>query len=711
LTVVVPERGRIHWRWGTEKEFAVPRGILSRVAVGLACAVAAVTSISAAGSARPASASTPAPGLQAWGWGFDASDTLRNGLGAEFLGPVNSLPVVPGLGYRSVALGEDFGVGILSDGSTWEWGTWGLGGLPRRVRFPQPGVRLRSIVAGYGWVLGLDTSGKVWGWGHNDEGELGDGDRLGRGGPVRTHLPPSVTIARLATGGISALAVGTGGHLWTWGAGRVTAAQVTGWPTPAPRLVSAAVGIGFDLARASDGRVFAWGDNEHGQLGDGTTTPHDAPARVHLPAGVDAISIAAGGSGYAVDRSGRGWAWGGNGEGQLGLGFASSNDQLTPAAMAMPPGVSFTHVVAVADRAAALGTGGTAWGWGRGPTGDGSMDGHDRPTEWRMPTGVVFSSIRAGGYYGEEPMMSLGTGSAPPDATISYLGAGPAQAGQDAQADIDVGDSGGPSQQVTVTYRLPLGVTFVAATPTQGTCAQAAGLVTCELGTVGVAAGVHVQFHNVVPGTSSDTVATVLPGAGGPGDVVELPYTILTNDRSRYVGVGDDGFDRRGAQLNIGRLVDWYFHGEQPDGVRDASGLGLFDSGTRTPIDDFQYAFGAAGTYPVADQHGRSMRVGVRMDSWPHSRPTSGSVFVSWQSWRVAPQDVHDVQVAYCAATPCSPAYQVWKTGVIVPSGSFDASDPAWQGPGTYFFRARLRDAVSGAASGWSPALQIPFGS
>ena len=50
------------------------------------------------------------------------------------------------------------------------------------------------------------------------------------------------------------------------------------------------------LALAGNGTIFAWGDNQLGQLGDGTTTPRTAPVMVSgFGAGSNAIAVFAGG--------------------------------------------------------------------------------------------------------------------------------------------------------------------------------------------------------------------------------------------------------------------------------------------------------------------------------------------------------------------------------------------------------------------------------
>ena len=97
-----------------------------------------------------------------------------------------------------------------------------------------------------------------------------------------------------------------------------------------PPEVSAAAfaaDLNHSLAAGSDGKLYAWGSNSNGQLGDGTTTSRTRPVQVALPAGVSVSAMAAG-SFYslALGSDGKLYAWGNNSSGQL-LGDGN-NDRL-----------------------------------------------------------------------------------------------------------------------------------------------------------------------------------------------------------------------------------------------------------------------------------------------------------------------------------------------------------------------------------------------
>ena len=170
----------------------------------------------------------------------------------------------------------------------------------------------------------------------------------------------AVVLTALASSGLGA---GEENVRW-WGL------NVFGSDSNVPRTVHGLTGVVavaaadfYSLALTSDGKVWAWGLNEYGQLGNGTNTDSEIPILVSGLSGVVAIAATEGcceAHSLAVKWDGTVWAWGANEQGQLGNG--------TDIGSSVPVKVrNLTGVVAVAAGAyysLALKKDGTVWAWG-----------------------------------------------------------------------------------------------------------------------------------------------------------------------------------------------------------------------------------------------------------------------------------------------------------------------------------------------------------
>ena len=234
-----------------------------------------------------------------------------------------------GGGYHSLA--------VDSHGRVWSWGENAHGQLgrgdkinsplPAEARIPE-GVQFLRVAAGEDHSLALDREGRVWACGRDTHGELGGkGSEIQNMLQVIPGLPPATAIA---AGQTHSLALTKAGAVWTWGAGRKPAGgavaaslrpvQVEGLPP----VVALCAGAYHDLALDKDGRVWSWGSNDSGQLGRNSRNKEMQPGPVEgLPR--DIVMIAAGEThSLALQSDGTVWAWGGNRHGQLGDGGSRS---------------------------------------------------------------------------------------------------------------------------------------------------------------------------------------------------------------------------------------------------------------------------------------------------------------------------------------------------------------------------------------------------
>ena len=163
-----------------------------------------------------------------------------------------------------------------------------------------------------------------------------------------------------------------------------------------PAFTAIAVGGNHTAAITASGKVWTWGGNDDGELGDGTLSPRKYPVEVPGLSGVTAI--AAGNSNtLAVGPGGTVWGWGWNAYGQLGDGTTVAR-RLKPVQAIGLNGI--TQVAVGNAHALALGSNGTVYSWGYngdGRLGDGTWTSHITPQPVPGLTGIV--DIAAGDYH------------------------------------------------------------------------------------------------------------------------------------------------------------------------------------------------------------------------------------------------------------------------------------------------------------------------
>jgi len=267
------------------------------------------------------------------------------------------------------------------------------------VSIPLPAAVRQLVASNYDGVA-LLSNGTVAVWGDNTQGQLGDGSQNAR---VTPYVIPSLTgITQVAEDGNHALALDSSGAVWVWGlnlsgeAGNGTHGANVLTPQRVPGLsgvVQVATGGASDYALKSDGTVWAWGYNAHGELGDDTTLNRLYPSQVPGLTGITKIS-AGGGAAFAIRADGSVMAWGNNNVGSLGNG---TNTGMAISPVQVPGLTGVTQIAAGDGRTFALtGTAGTVWAWGTNPDGelgDGTTAAHYSPEQIGL-TGV--SQIGAG---------------------------------------------------------------------------------------------------------------------------------------------------------------------------------------------------------------------------------------------------------------------------------------------------------------------------
>jgi len=124
-------------------------------------------------------------------------------------------------------------------------------------------------------------------------------------------------------------------RLWCWGGmfdgshdretgattGRMTPVNVAG----VSDAVTVAAGGAHACVIRGNAKLWCWGDNAHGQLGDGTRVHRNVPVEVR---GIGEVTAVAASEGHtcAQARDGSLWCWGRNRDGELGDGSAEDRD-------------------------------------------------------------------------------------------------------------------------------------------------------------------------------------------------------------------------------------------------------------------------------------------------------------------------------------------------------------------------------------------------
>ncbi|MEU8539613.1 Ig-like domain repeat protein [Streptomyces sp. NPDC048717] len=239
-------------------------------------------------------------------------------------------------------------VGQLGDGTSANSST------PVEVLIPD-GVQITDISAGSGTGVALTSDGRVLGWGDGVNGEMGNGTTGYNRTPVYASLPPGTEATDVSAGQAHVLALTSDGHALAWGynsSGELGDGTTTQRYTPVPvdlpagvRLTAVEVSSYYSLALTADGRVLAWGANNFAQLGDGTTTRRSTPVYTALPAGVRITALSAGVyTELALTANGRVYAWGYNNWGQVGDG--TSIQRSTPVLTHLPDNTAVTAIAA-----------------------------------------------------------------------------------------------------------------------------------------------------------------------------------------------------------------------------------------------------------------------------------------------------------------------------------------------------------------------------
>jgi alpha-tubulin suppressor-like RCC1 family protein len=321
--------------------------------------------------------------------------------------------------------------------------------------FPAPlpfaSIALTAVALGSNHACGMTATGDVYCWGNNSTGQLGAIEPRGQvTSPIKVPLPGTargVTVAETGSASHSC-AVLQSGQMYCWGSDNASGELGRGESSSSLNPIALASDPGFsDMQtqgmhscgiKASNSRVYCWGNGSGFELGDGVGGSSSAPVEVlggltvtqlsvarhstcvrtasaqawcwpnqfggynlptRFPIADPIAMISAGGTGScALTSAGKIYCWGANDFGQLG------NGQVNPCCSPTGPvliqsSLTFAAIFAGAgpgggSHACALTADGSAYCWGRnesGELGDGTQTNRSVPTA--VIGGLKFTSL------------------------------------------------------------------------------------------------------------------------------------------------------------------------------------------------------------------------------------------------------------------------------------------------------------------------------
>ncbi|MCL2173995.1 IPT/TIG domain-containing protein, partial [Candidatus Saccharibacteria bacterium] len=266
-------------------------------------------------------------------------------------GVVAGSPLTVGLKITQIAAGTSHTLALDENGNVYGWGSNSNGQIGNGNNTPSNlpikvsggviagspltvGLKITQITVGANYALVLDESSNLYAWGQNSNGQLGNGNA-----GTNSSLPIKISDGAIAGSPLTA------------------GLQIT----------QMAAGQFHALAMDTNDQLYGWGYNSYGQIGNGNNTQSNLPIKISdgaiagspLTAGLQITQIATGsGSGHtlALDENGHLYAWGQNNNGQLGNGNTGTNSNLPVLSAVMPitVGVTFdgllcTNLTVVSD--------------------------------------------------------------------------------------------------------------------------------------------------------------------------------------------------------------------------------------------------------------------------------------------------------------------------------------------------------------------------
>ena len=328
-----------------------------------------------------------------WAWGSNSVGQLSQG---DIVDRSSPTQIGSYINWYGMCAGGGVTTTLKNDGTLWTCGYNNHGQLAQGDAFVDRSSPVQ-IGSDTNWssvfsvntylTSAIKTDGTLWVWGYNNNGQLGVGDTNDRSSPVQVGA--LTDWYEVSTSTFNCSAIKTNGTLWTWGdntvgqlgqgdfnihrSSPVQVGTLTTWS-------KTSTGTYNIFAIKTDGTLWAWGDNTHGELGLGDIVDRSSPTQIGSDTDWSDISISSD-SILALKTDGTLWAWGNNSYGELGQGDFNIH-RSSPVQIGAD--TDWRQISAESFHSLAIKTDGTLWAWGlnaNGQLGQGDIINRSSPVQ------------------------------------------------------------------------------------------------------------------------------------------------------------------------------------------------------------------------------------------------------------------------------------------------------------------------------------------
>ena len=362
-----------------------------------------------------------------WSWGKNDLGQLSINTTLNISSPVQTVGFATN--WSAVRCGHNNASGIKSDGTLWTWGSNSIGQLGNGISSSivptyATSSPVQTVAGGNEWydfsvgknaIAAISSSTfnpkNLWVWGGNNRGQLGDGTTIDRSIPVQT-IDNITDWQEIIVGSAFMAGLTKSGRIWCWGEntygqlGDNSSGQAASKSSPVQTITFAtnwtkiSAGSSFLGAIKDDGSLWMWGNNNYGQLGDGSRLDKSSPvqttafgtdwASVSCPKTVDTTGYAAG-----IKTDNTIWLWGNNYFGQLG---DNTTVHKSSPVQTVTFATNWSKVALGHGHVAAIKSDGSLWTWGfnyYGQLGDNSVVTKSSPVQ-TAAGGSTWSQVACG---------------------------------------------------------------------------------------------------------------------------------------------------------------------------------------------------------------------------------------------------------------------------------------------------------------------------